>query len=61
MQWILNNWSYIILGWLTFIKVVTTLRDVLDKTPKSDDNGWEWACTVLSKLGAALITGKRPK
>jgi hypothetical protein len=54
------NWVAFGVGYLAFIKVITTLRDVLDKTPLTDDNVWERACTVLAKLGAALITGKRP-
>ena len=54
------QWGAVGIGYLLFIKVITTLRDVLDKTPLTDDNAWERACTILSKLGSALITGKRP-
>ncbi len=60
MNWIQENWVQIVAGYLLFVKIITTIRDVLDKTPSSDDSVWERACTILQKLGAALLTGKRP-
>ena len=48
-------------GYVLFIQVMKAVRDVLDKTPSTDDNAWERACTVLSKLGITLLTGARPK
>lgn len=56
----MNSIEGFLVGYLITIKIITTLRDVLDKTPKEDNNAWEWASTVVSKLGAALIAGKRP-
>jgi hypothetical protein len=55
-----DNWVAIVAVYLAFAKFVTALRDVLDKTPTSDDNLFEKICTILNKLGAYLLTGKRP-
>ena len=54
------DWVAVGTGYLLVIKIITTLRDVLDTTPETDDNVWEKACTIIVKLGAALFTGKRP-
>lgn len=61
MEWLQTHWVEIVAGYLLFVKVVTTLRDAIDSTPGTDDNWFERACTVLSKLGAALTTGRRAK
>ncbi len=60
MDWWLQNWVGICAGYVLFIQVMKAVRDVLDTTPETDDNMWERACTILTKLGAALFTGKRP-
>lgn len=60
IAWIQQNWVSLAAGYLLFVKVVTTLRDAIDTTPATDDNWFERACTIISKLGAALVTGKRP-
>lgn len=60
MELIQNNWVQIVAGYLLFVKVMTTLRDAIDATPASDDNWFEHACTIINKLTAALVTGKRP-
>ena len=60
IEWIQQNWVQIVAGYLLFVKVMTTLRDAIDKTPASDDNWFERACTIITKLTAALVTGKRP-
>lgn len=54
------DWVAVGTGYLIMIKIITTFRDVLDKTPTTDDNVWERACTILVKLGEALFVGKRP-
>ena len=60
IQWIQSNWVQIVAGYLLFVKVMTTLRDAIDKTPESDDSWFERACTIMGKLGASLLIGKRP-
>lgn len=51
----------IMLTYLLFIKITTTIRDVIDKTPATDDNWFERMCTIISKLPQSLLLGQRPK
>lgn len=46
--------------YLVFVQTVKGLRDALDKTPKTDDNVFERAATIIVKTGGYLI-GLRPK
>lgn len=55
------EFNSIALGYLLYIKIITTIRDVIDKTPNEDNNIWERMCTILSKIGNALTIGARPK
>ena len=61
VEWIQSHWVGIAAGYLLVIKVLTTIRDAIDASPLTDDNWFERACTIMSKLGASLITGARPK
>lgn len=61
VNWVHDNWVGIIAVWLAIIKVVTTIRDILDKSPQTDDNWFEKICTLLGKLANSLIKGERPK
>ena len=61
MNWITQHWAEILLGYVTFIQVTKAIRDAIDTTPGTDDNWFERACTIMGKLGAALITGQRAK
>ena len=62
MEWINNiDWVKVGLGYVMFIQVMKAIRDAIDSTPESDDNWFERACTIMSKLGATLITGQRAK
>lgn len=62
MKWILYvDWQAAALWYLFFIKLVTAVRDALDKTPGKDVNAWERAVTFLNKLGGSLLLGARPK
>ena len=62
MEWFNNiDWVKVGIGYVFFIQVMKAVRDVLDKTPNTDDNPWEHACTILVKLGNTLLTGARPK
>jgi hypothetical protein len=51
----------IITVYLAFYVFVKAVRDVLDKTPTSDDTLFEKFVTFLGKLAALLTTGKRPQ
>jgi len=55
-----DNWDKIILVYLAVHKLIVTLRDVLDRTPDSDDNILERIVTLSGKLADYLIKGKRP-
>lgn len=61
VNFIKENWIQITVVYLAFAKFITALRDVLDKTPQTDDNLFEKLCTIVNKLGAYLLTGQRPK
>ena len=61
MEWLNSiDWVKVGVGYVLFIQVMKAVRDVLDKTPATDDNAWERACTIIVKLGETLLTGKRP-
>lgn len=59
-EFISENWEKISIAYLILVKILTGIRDILDKTPESDDNWFEKIVTVATKLGAYLILGKRP-
>jgi len=59
-QFVRDHWVEITVVYLAFAKFITAIRDVLDKTPQSDDNWFEKMVTLLNKLGSYLLTGKRP-
>lgn len=61
MDWIQNHWAEVISGYVLFIQVMKAIRDAIDTTPGTDDNWFERACTIMSKLTASLLTGARPK
>jgi len=60
IQFFRDHWVEITVVYLAFAKFITAIRDVIDKTPTTDDNLFEKICTLLNKLGAYLLTGKRP-
>lgn len=60
-SFIQQNWEKIGVAYLLFIKFLTSIRDILDKTPDSDDNWFEKLCTLLSKLPQTLLLGQRPE
>jgi hypothetical protein len=47
--------------YLLFYVFVKGLRDVLDKTPETDDNAFEKFVTLLGKLAKLFTLGQRPK
>jgi hypothetical protein len=61
IQWWQEHWVGICAGYVLFIQVMKALRDAIDTSPSTDDNWFERACTIMSKLGASLMTGARPK
>ena len=61
VQWFQANWPAVIAVYLAVHKLLVAIRDVLDKTPATDDNWFEKAVTLIGKLGGYLITGARPK
>jgi hypothetical protein len=61
LNFIKENWVTITVVYLAFAKFITAIRDVLDKTPASDDNWIERIVTIINKLGGYLLTGQRPK
>lgn len=58
--WFQNNWVGVIAVFLAFHKILVSIRDILDKTPTTDDNGFEKFVTLVGKLLGYLGTGKRP-
>lgn len=60
MEWLQQNWMSVSVVYLLFYSFVKGLRDVLDKTPATDDNIFEKAVTALGKLALLFTTGKRP-
>lgn len=60
INWIQQNWVGIVAGYLALHKLMVSIRDVLDKTPNTDDNAFEKTVTVMGKLATYLVTGKRP-
>lgn len=61
MEWLQTNWVTIVAIYLAVHKLLVSIRDVLDKTPSSDDNVFERIVTIMGKLGGYLLTGQRPK
>ena len=61
VSFIKDNWVGIVAVFLAFHKILVTIRDILDKTPSTDDNWFEKLVTILGKLGGYLVTGQRPK
>lgn len=60
VTWVQANWVGIVAGYLALHKLLVTVRDVLDKTPATDDNAFEKFVTVMGKLAVYLTVGKRP-
>lgn len=60
IKWFQENWVGIIAVFLGLHKVLVTIRDILDKTPETDDNWFEKMVTMIGKLLGYLATGKRP-
>lgn len=58
--WFQNNWVGIIAVYLAVHKFAVSVRDVLDKTPDTDDNWFERLVTIMGKLAGYLVTAKRP-
>lgn len=55
------DWVAVGVVYLAFHKLLTSIRDVIDKTPDTDDNLFEKAVTIMGKLVPYLLTGKRPQ
>ena len=67
MDFFLNIWNFIVANWEKIAIVVLViqninkgLRDALDSTPHTDDNIWEKASSLLTKVLGYLL-GFRPK
>ena len=60
IKWFTENWVGVIAVYLAVHKFLVSVRDVLDKTPATDDNFFEKAVTIMGKLAGYLVTGKRP-
>lgn len=60
VEWFQANWVAILAVYIAFYMFMKAVRDVLDKTPLTDDNFFEKFVTFLGKLAALLGTGKRP-
>jgi hypothetical protein len=60
IAWFQANWVGIIAVFLALHKILVSIRDILDKTPQTDDNWFEKFVTVVGKLVGYLGTGKRP-
>ena len=58
--WVKANWVALVAIYLAVHKVAVSIRDVLDKTPETDDTWFEKAVTIMTKLAGYLTTGKRP-
>jgi len=63
----MDIWNFVVANWEKILIVVIVLqninkglRDALDTTPQSDDNIWEKASTIASKVLGYLL-GFRPK
>jgi hypothetical protein len=59
-NFIVANWDKILLVVIVLSNINKGLRDALDTTPGTDDNAWEKASTVISKVLGYLL-GFRPK
>lgn len=55
------NWVALGVIYLALHKLLVSIRDVLDKTPETDDNAFEKLVTFMGKLVPYLLTGKRPQ
>lgn len=55
-----EHWVAIIAIYLAVHKLAVTVRDILDKTPETDDNIFEKVVTLMGKLGEYLLKAKRP-
>lgn len=50
-----------IMGYLVFHKIITGIRDAIDKTPDTDDTPFERFVTISKKVAKFLGAGARPK
>ena len=60
IKWFTDNWVGVIAVFLAFHKILVSIRDILDKTPETDDNWFEKTVTLIGKLLGYMATGKRP-
>jgi hypothetical protein len=61
ITWFQTNWVQITVVGLAVSKILTVVRDAIDKTPNTDDNWFERTVTIINKVAAQLLTGKRPE
>lgn len=61
IAWFQTNWVQITVVGLAVSKILTVVRDAIDKTPNTDDNWFERTVTIINKVAAQLLTGKRPE
>lgn len=61
ITWFQTNWVQITVVILAVSKVLTVIRDAIDKTPATDDNWFERFCTIFGKVVGQLTLGARPK
>lgn len=61
ITWFQTNWVQITVVGLAVSKILTVVRDAIDKTPNTDDNWFERMVTIINKVAAQLLTGKRPE
>lgn len=47
--------------YLLFYVFIKGVRDILDKTPETDDNAFEKFVSLLGKLAKLFTIGQRPK
>lgn len=60
VTWWNANWPAILAVLVALSMFLKALRDAIDKTPASDDNLFERIVTIVGKVVASLLTGKRP-
>jgi len=53
IKWFTENWVGVIAVYLAVHKFLVSVRDVLDKTPATDDNWFEKAVTVMGLINSS--------
>jgi hypothetical protein len=65
MEFLDKDWvaiyAAIVSTYLLFYVFIKAVRDIIDKTPETDDNWFEKTVTFLGQLAALLGKGKRPE